>query len=144
METTTNAAGIEALFSPHPSERWVNGVLDLIKLTNQGKLTWKRMSDPSLGEDNYEAVLVDKRIRLEIPSRRELTANNWALITGLKPEFRPKKRAYPYLRIYTGISELAVSFPDIAPIDALLQAVDRQVEQTEDSILQDIHAQLET
>lgn len=144
METTTKIVGSEVPLSSYPSERWMNGVIDLVKLTNQNKLIWKRVTDPSLWEDNYETVLKDKRIRLEIPSRRELTVSRLEFMTGkINPEPKPKKRVYPYLRIYSGL-ELAVSFPDMAPIDALLQAVDRQVEQTEYSILQDIHAQLET
>lgn len=126
------------------SDRWVKGVLDLIKLTNQGKLTWKRVTDPSLWEDEYEAALGQKRIKLEILSRREMTSGGYSLISGYeKPRPKPKSRSYPYLRIYKSIgNELAASFPDIAPIGALTDAVSKQIAEGENGILQEIHAQL--
>ncbi len=121
-------------------------MLHLIPLTNQGKLVWKRVTDPSLWEDEYEASLGQKRIKLEIPSRREMTSGGYSLISGYeKPRPKPKSRSYPYLRIYKSLgNELAASFPDIAPIGALTDAVSKQIAEDENSILQEIHAQLDS
>lgn len=125
------------------SDRWVKGVLDLIQLTNQGKLIWKRVTDPSLWENEYEAVLGQNRIKLEVPSWIELTTERPLHLFGYEQP-RPKPRSYPYLRVYNSLgSELAASFPDIAPIRALADAVNKQIAEDENSVLQEIHAQLE-
>ena len=66
------------------------------------------------------------------------------MLTGYqKPQPKPRERLYPYLRVYGTVpGELLVSFPDIAPIGALLAAVEKQIAQGENSVLDEIHAQL--
>ena len=123
-------------------DRWVKGVLDLIKLTHQRRLVWKRTKDSAMWDDVFQAELPQKRIMLEFPPFHMLLTSGFVNVFSDKPQ-KPLSRTYPYLRVYSSSgADLLVSFPDIAPISALATAVREQLAQTEDSVLDEIRAQL--
>lgn len=131
---TANAA------SEDTTDARVDAVLDLVKLTNQGKLRWRRNGDPSLYTDEFEADLGDKLLRLTAVLPSSVFVPTRGLFDSMfhRDEGpRIKNRIYPYLRVY-GKGDLLLSFPDIAPLRSLLNAVEAQLNEAEGNVLEEI------
>jgi len=114
------------------ADKWTQGVMDLIKLTQAGKLQWKRLADPTTISGNaYVASLSGATLTLQ-------TSSFWenAFAPGFFSEInKGNERSNPSLRV-TNLKELVTAFPDIAALRGLAEAVEAQVGAKDESFLQ--------
>jgi hypothetical protein len=117
--------------------KWIEAVLDLVKLTYRGEMVWTAhlSASPYYGTE-YHSTLGDANFALSVfPTRngiRETVAFNYALPLGIN--------RYPRLSVVRHPNASPTVFPDIAPLDALAQAVQRQSQpEADEGILDYIH-----
>ncbi len=116
--------------------------MDLIQLTQMGKLLWKRLTEPdTIHGETYEAKLSGNTLRLQTTGIFIEPLENYSFwsthLGGFKPNVR-NERKYPSLRVMNG-SELVTAFPDVAALRGLAEAVQERAKERDEAFLQAIH-----
>ena len=116
---------VEVMDTP---DKWVGATLDLIKITQNGRLRWERKGNLT-GQDIFEARIGGKT--LSLMTQPPPTPGGLLLVDS-------QHRRQISLFILDDGGKYLSAFPVISPLEALENAVRAQVEQAEDAFLGEI------
>ena len=113
--------------------KWVDAVLKLIHMTQDGKLIWARQSGSQLLSSlSYETLFEGQRLVLEVRPK-QFSREPYTLLNGLGDLLTEYLRVT--LSVFDSTGETIAVFPSIPPLIGLLTAVRAQSNDREDAFL---------